>query len=130
MSEINDLIKKIRGNDSLRKATEKTGISYTYWSILEKGVDPRSHAPVKPTPDTLRAISKGYNFPYEELMRVAGYIDENKEESEYALSEDQFAIIVKEIEDQYKIDLHGNPIAHDAVRQALDLIARTIKSKK
>lgn len=79
MSEIGELLKKIRGSDSLRKAGEKTGLSHNYISILEKGADPRSGAPIKPSPDTLKAYEKGYNYSYEELMRVAGYITDAEE---------------------------------------------------
>lgn len=79
MSEVGKLMRKIRGKDSLRTAGEKTGISHNYLSILEKGIDPRTGSPIKPSPDTLRAFAKGYpTVTYEELMKVAGYIDEDE----------------------------------------------------
>lgn len=61
---------------SLREASKKTGISHNYLSIVERGTDPRSGSPVSPTPETLKKLSEAYNYPYEELMKIAGYIDE------------------------------------------------------
>ncbi|MBB6731928.1 helix-turn-helix domain-containing protein [Cohnella zeiphila] len=130
MSEINDLIRKIRGKDSLRKANDKTGISYTYWSILEKGVDPRTHAPISPTPDTLRAISKGYNYPYEELMKVAGYLDEDKEESESTLPKSKIDEIVKRVERKLNVTLSDDPLIMESLENYLTTLANVIKNKK
>ena len=84
-----------------------------------------------PKPDTIEKLAKGLKMKYDDLMILAGYSSTTqKKESEYTLSEDEFANIVREIEEEYKIDLHGNPIAHEAVRQSLDIIARTLKSKE
>ena len=40
------------------------GISYSYLSILEKGVDPRTGKASNPEPETLKIISETYNYPY------------------------------------------------------------------
>jgi len=53
------------------------GISYSYLSILEKGVDPRTGKDSNPKPETLKMISKAYDYPYEELMKAAGYLSED-----------------------------------------------------
>lgn len=74
MSELGRLLKSLRGKESLRKAAERAGISHTYLSIIEKGVDLRSGSPVSPTPETLKSLAKAYDYPYEKLMIVAGYI--------------------------------------------------------
>ena len=42
MSELGDLLRDLRGKESLRDAAERIGISHTYLSILEKGNDLRS----------------------------------------------------------------------------------------
>ncbi|TYQ14802.1 UNVERIFIED_CONTAM: putative transcriptional regulators [Acetivibrio alkalicellulosi] len=80
MSELGELFRQIRldKNWSIRKAANKMGISYSYLSILEKGVDPRTGKDSSPRPETLKIISKAYNYPYEELMKAAGYLDENE----------------------------------------------------
>lgn len=63
---------------SIRKASEKIGISHTYLTALEKGVDTRGLPSVKPTPETLRLISNAYNLSYDLLMELCDY--ESKEE--------------------------------------------------
>ncbi|AUM99633.1 helix-turn-helix domain-containing protein [Clostridium botulinum] len=60
---------------SLRNASKLIGISHSYLSTLEKGIDPRNNAPIKPTPETLKLISNAYNTPYEYLMKMAGYLN-------------------------------------------------------
>jgi len=62
---------------SFRKAAKLIGISSTYLSNLESGIDPRTNAPNKPTPETLELISKAYKIDYNKLMIAAGYISPN-----------------------------------------------------
>lgn len=76
MRSLGELIKELRGDASLRDAANKIGISHTYLDTIEKGFDKRSGSPIKPTPETLRLLSDAYNYPYEKLMKVAGYIEE------------------------------------------------------
>jgi transcriptional regulator with XRE-family HTH domain len=75
VNDLANLLIKLRGRESLRDIADRSGISHTYLSHLEKGKDPRTGKPLYPSPDTLRALSKAYNYSYEELMMVAGYID-------------------------------------------------------
>lgn len=75
MSDLGNLLIELRGKESLRDAANRIGISHTYLRILEKGVDLRSGNPAKATSDTLRLISKAYNYSYEDLLRVSGIID-------------------------------------------------------
>ena len=121
-----EYLRRLRKNKKLtiRQLDTYSGVSNSYISQMERGERGI------PSPEILKKLSKPLGVDYEELMRVAGYIDENKEESEYALSEDEFSSIVREIEEEYKVNLHDNPIAHEAVRQSLDIIARMIKDKK
>ncbi|MCP3810027.1 helix-turn-helix domain-containing protein [Paenibacillus sp. Lou8.1] len=77
MSELGDLLRDLRGKESLREAAERIGISHTYLSILEKGNDLRSKKPIKPTSDTLKLLSKAYQYPYEILLEKADIIDED-----------------------------------------------------
>lgn len=74
---IGDLLRIIRGDDSLRVAAEKTKLSHTYIGLIEKGIDPRTKSPLRPSPETLKAYSSGYHFSYEELMKAAGYLSED-----------------------------------------------------
>lgn len=79
MSNLGKLFKEIRLSKkwSIRQAAKKMGISYSYLSILEKGVDPRTGKDSNPKPETLKMISKAYDYPYEELMKAAGYLSED-----------------------------------------------------
>ncbi|MEK5417086.1 helix-turn-helix domain-containing protein [Paenibacillus sp. FSL L8-0708] len=76
MSELGDLLRELRGKESLRAAGERAGVSHTYLRIIEKGFDQRSGSPSKPTPETLMRLSKAYNYSYSKLMKLAGYLDE------------------------------------------------------
>ncbi|ODM27183.1 helix-turn-helix domain-containing protein [Acetivibrio mesophilus] len=78
-SNLGELFKEIRLSKkwSIRQAAKKMGISYSYLSILERGVDPRTGKDSNPKPETLRIISKAYNYPYEELMKAAGYLSDD-----------------------------------------------------
>jgi HTH-type transcriptional regulator, competence development regulator len=79
MQELGNLLRKLRDHESLRDVSSRSGISHTYLGIIEKGIDQRSGNPVKPTPETLKTLAKAYNYPYEELMRKAGYLLESNE---------------------------------------------------
>jgi transcriptional regulator with XRE-family HTH domain len=79
MNNLGELFRQIRisKNWSIREAARKMSISYSYLSVLEKGIDPRTGKDSNPKPDTLRLISKAYDYPYEELMKAAGYLNDN-----------------------------------------------------
>jgi len=79
VSDLAKLFREIRlsKNWSIRKAAKNIGISYSYLSILEKGKDPRTGKDSNPKPEMLKIISKAYNYPYEELMRKAGYLSDD-----------------------------------------------------
>jgi HTH-type transcriptional regulator, competence development regulator len=79
MQELGNLLRRLRDHESLRDISSRSGISHTYLGIIEKGIDQRSGNPVKPTPETLKILAKAYNYPYEELMRKAGYLQESSE---------------------------------------------------
>ena len=74
MNELGDLLSKLRGDRSLREIGEITGLSHTYISDVEKGYRRGSKKPLKPSPDTLKRLASAYNYPYEDLMKIAGYL--------------------------------------------------------
>ena len=89
MNNLGELFRHIRlsKNWSIRKAAKRMGISYSYLSILEKGIDPRTGKDSNPKPDTLRLISKAYEYPYEELLKAAGYLnDEDSSDRNFDLT--------------------------------------------
>lgn len=89
MKTLGELLKDLRGKESLRDASKRIGISHTYLDTIEKGFDKRSGKHVNPTPETLKLLSKAYNYDYEKLMIHAGYLETSKnisddvEESEF-----------------------------------------------
>jgi transcriptional regulator with XRE-family HTH domain len=79
MQELGHLLRHLRDHESLRDVSQRSGISHTYLGVIEKGIDQRTGNPVRPTPETLKTLAKAYNYPYEELMRRAGYLHESSE---------------------------------------------------
>ncbi len=55
---------------SLRSMEERTGLSRTYLSILERGHDIRTGKPVSPTIESMRKLAKGLGVPLEELISL------------------------------------------------------------
>lgn len=78
MNTLGELLKELRGKESLRDASKRIGISHTYLDTVEKGFDKRSGKVVNPTPETLKLISKAYSYDYEKLMTLAGYLESDK----------------------------------------------------
>lgn len=105
MKTLGELLKELRGKESLRDASKRIGISHTYLDTIEKGFDKRSGKHVNPTPETLKLLSKAYNYDYEELMILAGYLDNSqdstidKEEADFlAFSNDpELQVFYKEL---------------------------------
>ncbi len=96
MNDFGKYLKELRGNKSLREMERITGLSHTYLSTLEKGIDPRSGKERKPTPEILKKLSETLDINYTELMERAGYINE-KTILEKAI--DVQAWLIKEIRD-------------------------------
>ncbi|EOD7746502.1 TPA: helix-turn-helix domain-containing protein [Staphylococcus aureus] len=71
MNEFGRKIKELRGNQSIREASQNIGISHTYLDSLEKGVDPRSGKERKPTIEVINKISLYYDYSFEELVGLA-----------------------------------------------------------
>ena len=76
MSEIGAKLREIRKkeNVSLRDVERLTGVNSGYLSQLERG------EVVQPKPAVLHKIAKGYGVPFAQLMRWAGYIEDDAEE--------------------------------------------------
>lgn len=96
MNKLGDLLKELRGKESLREASKRIGISHTYLDTIEKGFDKRSGKPVKPTPETLKLLSEAYDHPYEDLMIIAGYIEKDKKDEKVSSAFHDFDNITEE----------------------------------
>ena len=71
---IGEMLKRLRGNTSLRAIQRVSGISNAYLSQVEKGLK-------KPGPRLLRKLSALYGVSVQVLFRKAGYLDAVAEES-------------------------------------------------
>jgi transcriptional regulator with XRE-family HTH domain len=129
---------------SLRNASELIGISHSYLSTLEKGIDPRNNTPVKPTPETLKLISTAYNVSYELLMKLTGYLEQDvspkpsSKEPTSVLSEKDERDIEKRIEQLRKdfmessegLMLSGDPVSPEAIESILDALSYGVRQAK
>lgn len=72
---LSELLKELRGNESLRDAAERMDITHSYLAMLEGGKDRRTGNPIKPTPETFQQIANAYKYDYYKLIEVAGFSD-------------------------------------------------------
>ncbi len=76
MNELAKYLKELRDELSLRAVAEGTGISNAYLSQLESGKRKNPH------PNELKKLAKFYEIPITELLKKAGYLDEENETAE------------------------------------------------
>ena len=81
MGKIGDFLKELRGKMTLREASERSGLSHSYIRYLEIGKRPGSNTPINPTPETLKQLAKAYDYPYADLLKKAGYIEETNDDT-------------------------------------------------
>jgi transcriptional regulator with XRE-family HTH domain len=68
VNRLGQLLEKLRTSQglSLRDASKKTDVSYSYLSQLENKT-----STISPTTKTLQKLAKGYNYPLAELIEAA-----------------------------------------------------------
>ncbi|MFS0837229.1 helix-turn-helix domain-containing protein [Paenibacillus sp. 1P03SA] len=140
MSNIHEFLTELRKNRglTLREVSKKSGLSHSYISSLEKGVHPRTKAPINPSPDSLKRLAAAYNFPYKELMDAAGYWDAKEstdsikieKESEYSLSENKINHIIRDVEEEYKVNLSDDPVVQETIRTIIESLAKKMSQDK
>jgi transcriptional regulator with XRE-family HTH domain len=136
---LGDLLRQLRGKESLRSVSKRAGISHNYLSIVEKGVDPRTGAPVKPSPDTLRSLSRAYNYPYKDLMLTAGYseLEEQHQQEIESVTKSINAIsdlkdLILRYDDEQIIDMYhhtsnGEEIKEEDVKKIISYVRFVLK---
>lgn len=72
-STFGNYLKEIRGDRSLREMERITGLSHTYLSTLEKGIDPRTDKERLPSLETLDALSRTLKIDFAVLMEKVGF---------------------------------------------------------
>ncbi len=73
--DIGQMLKRLRGDISLRGVQRLTGISNAYLSQIEKGIR-------QPGPKLLKRLASLYGVGLQELLRKAGYLDAGGAEPE------------------------------------------------
>ena len=73
--DIGQMLKRLRGDISLRGVQRLTGISNAYLSQIEKGIR-------QPGPKLLKRLASLYGVSLQELLRKAGYLDTGGAEPE------------------------------------------------
>jgi transcriptional regulator with XRE-family HTH domain len=82
MSKLGEVLRELRGKRSLRSVADITGLSHSYIADIEKGIRRDTKAPINPSPEILKRLANAYNYSYEELLKLAGYIEEQEETTE------------------------------------------------
>lgn len=129
MNDLHDfLIKKRKElNLSLRNASKLIGISHSYLSTLEKGIDPRNNAPVKPTPETLKMISDAYNVSYDYLMQLSGYISTENNTSQLTKKDEKD---IEKATEKFLEGLEGGAMLNGEIldEEDLELFKQAVKN--
>lgn len=127
MATLQEMLIKKRGEMSIREAARLIGISHSYLIRLEKGIDPRSGAPISPTPETLRLISKAYNIEYETLMIAAGHTY-NSEKIDKVIQEkykEELKYLDKFVEE---MKARGYDYSHKTRKELAELFVKLLKN--
>lgn len=140
MNKLNELLKSKRKEMklSLRDASKLIGISHSYLSTLEKGIDPRSNTPIKPTPSTLKLISEAYNISYTKLMELSGYIEDTskttctdnpntKKTIDLGKNIDE---IKNSLDKETEVLFNGEPMSPEAIESVLEALEFCKKQAK
>jgi transcriptional regulator with XRE-family HTH domain len=77
MNELGILLRELRGKKSLRAVADETGLSHSYISDIEKGFRRGTKTPINPSADTLKRLANAYEYPYEKLLKAAGYLSDD-----------------------------------------------------
>jgi len=83
-------VKILNIGEYIKKSREKKGLSINqlalYSNVSAAHISRIEHSLRKPTPHVLKKMSLGLKISYEELMKVAGYLDSSESTIEYGLN--------------------------------------------
>ncbi|OAH53122.1 hypothetical protein AWH48_12255 [Domibacillus aminovorans] len=138
MEKLPGLLKELRGKESLRSVGERAGLSHNYLSQLEKGIDPRTKKPIKPTPDTLKRLSEAYDYSYDELLKLAGYIEDKEATNPPRFTQKDELDIAKRVEEIRKdlisankdgdgLNFYGEPMSEEAIDSLLEAMEYAVR---
>lgn len=118
--EFGEYLKRVRKSKkmTIRQLELYSKVSNAYISQLERG--DRGI----PSPDIIRKLSSPLGLDYNEMMIKAGYVEENKKESDYTLPEEVILKVLREAEEEFKVSLRDDPLVESAVRDLLHNLAK------
>ena len=90
-------LRKMKGF-TIREVASRSGVSTAYISQLENG-----NRGV-PSPEILKKLSEGLNIPYEDLMRLAGYLEDDRQTS---FSENPSPVNLRRFLQENRIEFDG-----------------------
>lgn len=75
-TELNLKLEELRQNKkfTLREAAEKSGLSHAYIRDLELNKNRKTGQAIIPSPQALQKLAAAYDYSYEELMKLAGFV--------------------------------------------------------
>lgn len=74
--KLGEFLEELRGNLSLREASKKSGLSHSYIRDIELGLNRANKTPITPSPDVLKRLANAYKYPYNDLLKRAGHLEE------------------------------------------------------
>lgn len=123
IDKLSEFVRKKRGNLSLREfAQQCDGISHTQIDSIERGVDPRTGKPVRPTIETLSKISKGTGASVAYLAALAN--GDNTDCLSSSKDTAELLDLFNKMDDKLKLRLLGaaySILAEDKVKDRTDL---------
>lgn len=123
INKLSEFVRAKRGNLSLREfAQQCDGISHTQIDSIERGADPRTGKPVRPTVETLSKIAKGTGVSVAYLAALANGDDTTSLSS--SKETDELLTLYGKMDDKFKMRLLGAAyamLAEQKVNADLDL---------
>lgn len=128
--KIGELIKRYRDEHamSMDSFAQKTGLSKSYVSMLERNKDPRGNE-ITPSIETIYKVSIGVNMPFDDVFKL---LDQNQKVVLNSVVDDNLAQILKDFEsviDSTNKVHDGAPAKIvDYIKAQLPLLSRAIKA--
>lgn len=128
--KLGELIVKYREDHgmSLRAFSRACGISPTYLSMLEKGVNGRGSVPV-PSVETYKSIARAMGMDVDQLVRT---VEDNVDLSSASAENDELSAMLEDLrsrEDMRMLFKLAKGASPEDVRQAVAIIEALRKSK-
>ena len=123
IDKLSNFVRQKRGDLSLREFAKLCGnISHTQIDSIERGVDPRTNKPVRPTIETLQKIAKGTGVKVSYLAALAANEDINDLTNPIKNSPVQFTNHEKELLKKYRqLDADGKKEIENMIEFKLQL---------